>query len=218
MTSINRSFKDLAKKHVEGRDYQIRIASKRSRVLVMAPHGGKIEPGTSEIAEAIADSDYSLYCFEGLKSHAKKLFHVESHRFDEPSASQAVAKSEVIIAIHGQNNRKNAFIMIGGLNSDLRLCVEAALKAADFETRAATKTTRGSDPHNICNRGKLKAAVQLEISRRLRESLKNDDDQLHLFASSIRKAIQMYLKSNNIMKSRNPKGSNRWKILHKTIP
>ena len=164
MTSINRSFKDLAKKHVEGRDYQIIIASKRSRVLVIAPHGGKIEPGTSEIAAAIADSDYSLYRFEGLKSHAKKLFHIESHRFDEPSVLQAVAKSEVIIAIHGQNNRKDVFIMIGGLNSDLRFCVEAALKAAGFDMRPPTKGTGGSDPHNICNRGKLRAGVQLEIN------------------------------------------------------
>lgn len=192
MTSIYRSFKDLAKKEVEGKDYRIRMAFKRCGVLVIAPHGGKIEPGTSEIAEAIAASDYSLYCFEGLKSRANDLLHMESHLFDEPHALQIILKSNVIIAIHGQNNRKDAFIMIGGLNSDLRSYIRAALEAAGFETRPPTKRTRGSDPNNICNRGKLRAGVQLEISRRLRESVINDSDQLRLFVSSIIKAIQLY--------------------------
>lgn len=193
MTSINRGFSVIAKRYVEGRDYQIRIAYKSGGVLVIAPHGGKIEPGTSEIAEAIAKSDFSLYCFEGLKSRLNKLLHIKSHLFDEPNALQAVSRSKVILAIHGQNNRKNPFIMIGGLNSDLCLSVGAALEAAGFETRPPTKRTEGRDPINICNQGKLRAGVQLEISRRLREELKNDSDQLHLFASSIRKAIKMYL-------------------------
>lgn len=208
MTLIYRSFKDLAKKEVEGKDYRIRIAFKRCGVLVIALHGGKIEPGTSEIAEAIAASDYSLYCFEGLKSRANKRLHIESHRFNEPRALQVVSRSDVIIAIHGQNDRKNAFIMIGGLNSDLRSYIRAALEAAGFETRPPTTRTRGFDPNNICNRGKLRAGVQLESSRRLRESLKNDSDQLNLLASSIRKVIRTYLKSNKIMESGNPKGSN----------
>ena len=32
------------------------------------PHGGGIEPGTSEVADAIAGEEFSFYAFEGLKS------------------------------------------------------------------------------------------------------------------------------------------------------
>lgn len=195
MIHVLGGFKRVSEKYIEGRDYRIRKASRTSCVLVIAPHGGKIEPGTSEIAEAIAGRDYSLYCFEGLKSRANNQLHIKSHRFDERSALQAVSKSEVIIAIHGQVNRKNGFIMIGGLNSDLRLLIKETLEARGFEVRPTTKGTEGCHIDNICNRGRLGAGVQLEISRILRDLLVSDSNQLHLFASSIRKAMDMYLKS-----------------------
>ncbi len=60
MTSSYKSFKELAHQEAEGRDYRVRINLKDGPVLVMAPHGGKIEPGTAEIAEAIAGHDYFL--------------------------------------------------------------------------------------------------------------------------------------------------------------
>ena len=62
-----KSFKELADHEVEGQDYRIRIESRDPRVLIMAPHGGKIEPATAEVAEAIAGMDYSFYSFDGLK-------------------------------------------------------------------------------------------------------------------------------------------------------
>ena len=54
MISSYQSFKELADHEVEGQDYRIRIELRDPRVLIMAPHGGKIEPATAEIAEAIA--------------------------------------------------------------------------------------------------------------------------------------------------------------------
>src|SRR5512137_587512 len=89
MTSSYQSFKELADREVEGQDYRIRIELRDARVLIMAPHGGKIEPTTAQIAEAIAGIDYSFYSFEGLKTDSRML-HIESHLFDEPRALQAV--------------------------------------------------------------------------------------------------------------------------------
>jgi phage replication-related protein YjqB (UPF0714/DUF867 family) len=51
----------------------------------------------------------------------------------------------------------------------------------------------GTDPMNICNRGKLKQGVQLEISRKVRDLLRTDGNELQKFASAVRNAIQYYL-------------------------
>jgi phage replication-related protein YjqB (UPF0714/DUF867 family) len=193
MILIERKFEDIAKNYVEGKDYRIRTATRHSDILIIAPHGGKIEPGTSEIAEAIASPNFSLFCFEGLKSRGNRLLHIESHCFNEPNALEIVLKSEVIIAVHGQNSRNSPFVMIGGLNSDLGLLIRDAVEASGFRTKPPTKGTKGCDPANICNRGKSGAGVQLEVSRNLREALKNNGSQLELFATSIRKAIQVYI-------------------------
>jgi phage replication-related protein YjqB (UPF0714/DUF867 family) len=92
MTSY-RSFKELSEHEVEGQDYRIRIELRDPRVLIMAPHGGKIEPTTGEIAEAIAGTTYSSYVLEGLKKEGNAVLHIESHLFDERRALQIVQKT-----------------------------------------------------------------------------------------------------------------------------
>jgi phage replication-related protein YjqB (UPF0714/DUF867 family) len=51
------NFKELAAYEREGHDFRIRIELRNPRILIMAPHGGKIEPSTAEIAEASAGFD-----------------------------------------------------------------------------------------------------------------------------------------------------------------
>lgn len=193
MTSPYKSFKELADQEEEGRDYRIRIDLKDGHVLVMAPHGGKIEPGTAEIAEAIAGNDHSFYSFEGLKEDGNSVLHIESHLFDEPHALQAAEKADIVITVHGQIDQKDAFIMFGGLNDGLCSEIKCQLEASGFQTRPPTKGLEGIDPMNICNRGRSRCGVQLEISRKIRDSLRTNRDQLHSFASAIRRAIQLYL-------------------------
>jgi phage replication-related protein YjqB (UPF0714/DUF867 family) len=186
------SFKELADHETEGQDYRIRIEWRDPRVLIMAPHGGKIEPTTAEIAEAIAGSDYSFYSFEGLKADSHML-HIESRLFDEPRALQAAKKAEVVITVHGQLNQKEEFVMVGGLNESLGSKIATQLKAASFRTRPPAEGLMGNDPMNICNRGRLRQGVQLEISRKVRDLLRRDHQELQKFANAVRRAIQMYL-------------------------
>jgi phage replication-related protein YjqB (UPF0714/DUF867 family) len=186
------SFKELVHREVEGQDYRIRIELRDPRVLIMAPHGGKIEPTTAEIAAAIAGDDYSFYCFEGLKTDSRPL-HIESHLFDEPRALQVVQKADVVIAIHGQIDQKEEFVMVGGLNDSLRSEITRELEKAGFQTRVPTEGLMGTDSQNICNRGKLGRGVQLEVSRKVRDLLRTDENELQKFASVIRKAIRIYL-------------------------
>jgi phage replication-related protein YjqB (UPF0714/DUF867 family) len=188
-----RSFEELRSQEQEGRDYQIRFDLKDERVLIMAPHGGKIERTTSKIAEAIAGENYSLYSFEGVKTDGNDVFHIESHLFDEPRALQAVKKADVVITVHGQINHKEGFVMVGGLNVSLRSEIRRQLEAGGFQTRTPPEGLQGIDPENICNRGRLKGGVQLEISRKERDSLRDDNNRLKAFSEAIRRAIKLYL-------------------------
>ena len=88
--------------------------------MILAPHGGKIEPATTEVAEAIAGIDYSFYSFEGLKADGNGVLHIESHLFDEPRALEAIEKADIIVTVHGQVDQKEEFVMVGGLNDGLR--------------------------------------------------------------------------------------------------
>jgi len=192
MTSPYRNFEDLIQQEVEGRDYQVNVRLRDERVFVMAPHGGKIEPTTSMIAEAIAGENYSYYSFDGLKATGNSVLHIESHLFDEPRALQAVKKADVVITVHGQLNHQEGFTMVGGLHVDLRSEIRRRLEAAGFQTRTPPEGLQGIDSENICNRGRLKGGVQLEVSRKERDSLRTDQGRLTRFAAAIREAIQSY--------------------------
>ncbi len=187
------SFKELSSREVEGQDYRIRVELRDPRVLIIAPHGGKIEPATAEVAEAIAGTDYSFYSFEGLKADGNGVLHIESHLFDEPRALGAVKKANIIITVHGQIDRKEEFVMVGGLDDGLRSEIQRQLEAAGFQTRLPSEGLTGTDPMNICNRGKLGRGVQLEISRKVRDGLRTNQDRLQAFADAVRKGIRSYL-------------------------
>lgn len=198
MTSPYESFKELREREIEGRDYRIRINLKDGPVLVMAPHGGKIEPTTAEIAEAIAGGDYSFYSFEGLKADGNSVLHIESHLFDEPRALEAGKKADIVVTVHGQIDQRDEFVMVGGLHESLGSEIKHQLEAAGFKTRPPTEGLMGTDPMNICNRGRSKQGIQLEISRKVRDLLRTDKDKLQTFANSVRKAIQLYSQKEGI--------------------
>ena len=184
-------FKELADCEVEGQDYRIRIELRDPRVLIMAPHGGRIEPATAEIAEAIAGTNYSFYAFEGLKKDGNRGLHIESHLFDEPRALKTIEKADVVITVHGQIDQKEEFVMTGGLHTPLRSEIARQLEASGFQTRPPVEGLMGTDPQNICNRGKLRQGVQLEVSRKVRDLLRNDTDRLRIFGEAVRRAIAM---------------------------
>jgi phage replication-related protein YjqB (UPF0714/DUF867 family) len=185
------NFRELADHEVEGQDYRIRVELREPGVLIMAPHGGKIEPATAEVAEAIAGMDYSFYSFEELKEDGNGVLHIESHLFNEPRALRAVEKADILITVHGQIDQKDEFVMIGGLHDNLRFKIRQQLEAVGFQTRHPTEGLMGTDPMNICNRGKSKQGVQLEISRKVRDLLRTDRGKIETFAKAVRKAISI---------------------------
>ena len=148
------SFATLAANETEGLHYRIRIAQRPSPFVIVAPHGGLIERGTSEVAAAVAADRFSLYCFESLMLRAKGAgLHITSTRFDEPQALRLIAASEVAIGVHGRKDREDdASIWVGGLHAPLQNAIYDAVKQAGFAAKIAGEGHRlsGRDPANIC--------------------------------------------------------------------
>jgi len=111
------TFDDL--KHSELNDaYRVEVHEVGSRAAIVAPHGGGIEPGTSEVSRAIARGDLSLYLFEGTKKQANSNLHITSTRFDEPRCLQLVKAVEVAVTVHGEGGEREV-VYLGGRHLEL---------------------------------------------------------------------------------------------------
>jgi phage replication-related protein YjqB (UPF0714/DUF867 family) len=185
-----KNFAELSANEIENTDYRIELCRRKSPVAIIAPHGGRIEAGTSEIALAIAGIDYNLYLFEGIKPKGNADLHITSTQFDEPRCVKLVGHCSVVIAIHGMEGSNIERVRIGGLAEALREKIRASLEEADFSAEiAASGDLAGVNPDNICNRGFYGAGVQLEISRGLRDRVMAEQTARTGLAKAIRQAI-----------------------------
>jgi phage replication-related protein YjqB (UPF0714/DUF867 family) len=164
-------FSALARVLIEDVDYVVHADRRNSTLAIVAPHGGGIEPGTSELAAAIARERHSFYAFEGVRSKGNGELHVTSTRFDEPRLLEVVTAAQTVIALHGEAGDREA-VYVGGLDVALGQRLTASLIAAGFSaTPHDDARLHGTDPANLCNRGSSGAGVQLEISRATRRTL-----------------------------------------------
>lgn len=169
-TDLYCNFADLAA-NPQDAEYSILARHHRSPIAVIAPHGGGIEPGTSELARAIAGRGFSLYCFEGLKPDGNEALHITSTRFDEPACLAVVAASKTVLAVHG-SEEQGEVVHVGGRDAQLAEKLCDALNVAGFVAQLDdTAEHPGRDALNICNRGQSGRGCQLEISRSLRLTL-----------------------------------------------
>jgi phage replication-related protein YjqB (UPF0714/DUF867 family) len=186
----------------ERADIDFRVVTRRtgSTYCIAAPHGGGIEPGTSELAIAIAATEHSLYVFEGRKRSNNRALHITSTRFDEPECLALVANTEAVLTLHGEaSDRGVEVVFLGGLDGLLSERVHRALREVQFEVRPhAEPRLHGFDPSNLCNRGWSGAGVQLELSRGLRRTFfasltesgrAEPTARFHAFASAVRSAL-----------------------------
>lgn len=163
------SYAELARRHLEGADFQVRIAHRpESGIAILAPHGGAIEEGTSEVAQALAGVEFNLYLFEGLRAAGNyAALHLTSHRFDEPRCLELLAGCDHVIAIHGcRGDAPQA--LLGGLDTALKERIGAAIATTAIDVRMSGHQYRAVHPHNICNRGRRRAGVQIELTTALR--------------------------------------------------
>lgn len=165
-------YHELAQRYVEGVDYAIRaVFREHSPVAVLAPHGGRIEGRTSEVAHLIAGEEHRLYLFEGLRTTGDNFdrLHLASHRFDEPRALELISDCDTVIAVHGYA-AAGPDVLLGGLNECLKRQIADVLQETGISCLIDGHRFPGKNPLNICNRGRTRAGVQLELSEGLRKT------------------------------------------------
>jgi phage replication-related protein YjqB (UPF0714/DUF867 family) len=191
------TFSELAHSMREGRDFRRRRRKRRGTTAVIAPHGGGIEAGTSEVADAVAADDFSFYAFEGIKSKNGDL-HITSTRFDEPRCVALVRASERAISIHGKKQERQV-VFLGGRDERTLSRLRESLSARGFRYETH-RSALGLNQANICNRTASGVGVQLELSKGLRRSFfaslsksgrRSKTQRFHQFVAAVREAIRV---------------------------
>lgn len=189
---------------VEGTDYARRY--RRHAVLdndlvlntpfpqttVIAPHGGGIEVGTSELCLAIAGYHpatlavtptggpvYDYWMFEGLRSSNNGELHVTSKNCDDPYARSLCAGARYAVALHGCTTAQAGLsdgtqaVLVGGLDGTLKGHLIEELRAVGIQAidAAPYADLNGDHVDNIANRTLLGMGGQMELTTPLRTAM-----------------------------------------------
>jgi phage replication-related protein YjqB (UPF0714/DUF867 family) len=176
---------------VERVDYRRRFKRHRPRTtsVVLAPHGGGIEFGTSELCLAIAGvhpatrvpigQTHDYWMFEGLRSYANDLLHVTSSNCDDRVAVALVGGAAHALGLHGCTAVAAGLpeharaVLVGGRDRAFRLLLLTNLRRAGFQAVDAADHPElgGYDRTNIANRTKTRRGAQLELTTPLRTAM-----------------------------------------------
>jgi phage replication-related protein YjqB (UPF0714/DUF867 family) len=173
---------------------------RENEVFIMAPHGGGIESGTTELALATAgytegfngqpatSATYDFFIFNGINAkYQNGRLHVTSSHYNDATAIELVKNSRISLAFHGCTDQQAAkaagkalkkgeaysACLIGGLDEDFLTLLETRLQGANFNAFIThSEMLNGDLPQNIINRNKRnKGGAQLEITTTFRRSL-----------------------------------------------
>jgi phage replication-related protein YjqB (UPF0714/DUF867 family) len=188
-----KDFADLAKNEVEGRDFLVHTQVRDSGVVVIAPHGGRIEPQTDQIVRLIAGDEFSYYIFE---SRSRRNLHVTSTNFNDPRCLQLIEGSEIVLAIHGCVNEKqrDSTVYCGGLDRIRIKIIKRVLGELEFSADDHPRFA-GDHPKNVCNRGRTGCGIQLELPRYFRDQMASSPVLMKKFPDAIRLALKSKLVS-----------------------
>jgi phage replication-related protein YjqB (UPF0714/DUF867 family) len=122
-----RNFTELSESEREDIDFRIHAVKREgSSSVIVTPHGGAIEPGTSEVAKEVAKNDLSMAIFEGIKPKDNRRLHITSTNFDEPRCVELVQESITVVAIHGEGSSELS-VFLGGRDDELGAQLKATL-------------------------------------------------------------------------------------------
>lgn len=166
------NFNDLMSSEIRDLDFRITYNDFNKSLGVFAIHGGKIEPGTSELAKLISNGTMNEYFFEGIKESNNFSLHITSTNFDEPNALRIASKSVNCLSIHGYIGNGTDAICIGGGNIELANKFSKILKlnTSNIDIIYPCVDYPGASPSNIVNKCQNQG-IQLEFSQSIREKL-----------------------------------------------
>lgn len=162
------------------------------QTVVVAPHGGGIEPGTSELCLAIAGYHpaslagtppvgpvYDYWMFEGIRSTGNAGLHVTSTNCDDPAARSFCAGARRAVTLHGCTEGQagvpsgSQAVLVGGRDATFKsvLCEEFAAVGLWAIDAAGNEALKGDNVQNIVNRTLLGMGAQLEITTAMRTAM-----------------------------------------------
>ena len=162
-----------------------RVDDGRSQeLLILAPHGGEIEPYTDREAEHLLKSlpmkAPAAWICKGFrpnpKGSASQRWHITSSDISEASYPQlgrvGNRKYRFVVSFHGMTEER---ILIGGLaptslRSEIRDAIREAINdlAVPVDLARVGDSFAGSEPSNIVNRYATDGGIQIEQSARAR--------------------------------------------------
>ena len=154
---------------------------------IVAPHGGGIEPGTSELCLAVAGyhpatlvptggPTYDYWMLEGLLSTGNDTLHVTTTNCDDAMARSLCGGARTALTLHGCTTAAAdgmGEVLVGGRHAALRGLLIAQLVAGGFGAVDASghASLAGMAPENLTNRTLLSAGAQLEIVTPVRHAM-----------------------------------------------
>ncbi len=182
-----RSFAAMAATQKEGHDFTVRYEVRNPEAAIIAIHGGAIERHTDTLAVEIAGADLSYYTLVGQRRNENRRYlHVASELFDEPRLSNVLQAAKRVVSIHGVEDHHRSFVMLGGLDLELKRALESRLREIGITVLPPRDDVRGVDTRNVCNKGVARAGAQIEISTRLRAVVGSDEKARSAFCNAVR--------------------------------
>jgi phage replication-related protein YjqB (UPF0714/DUF867 family) len=166
------------------------------KTTIIAPHGGGIEFGTTELCLAIAGyhpatlavtpgtgATYDYWMFEGLRADNNAQLHVTSTHCDDGVALSLCAGVLNVLALHGFDASLAGLpddaqtVLVGGRNDALKQHLLHEFEAADVDAIDAVdhEKLNGNEATNIANRTLLGMGGHLELTGPLRSAMFDDD-------------------------------------------
>lgn len=140
-----------------------------TQTIVMALHGGGIEPGTSEIAIAAAGYHparlmpatdgqglHDFWIFEGLLSKDKDKLHVTASNYNEPIATELVQNAHRCLSLHGCSHRQAKVSSTHPMGS---------FRSADSIPNFGISSWQNSLPHGFRLRMRPRTNLKVKIRR-----------------------------------------------------
>lgn len=142
----------------------------RTKVKLIAPHAGCIEPATGQIVRSLAEGKFDSYLFSGIRrKDCFRTLHVTSIRYDEPHALRFARDSDLAVAVHGCNGEES-YLQIGGGNRERSEGLAAYLDGLGYTIRKESNDLNGEHPDNIVNLARQQG-IQMELSAGFRREL-----------------------------------------------
>jgi phage replication-related protein YjqB (UPF0714/DUF867 family) len=163
-----------------------------TRTVILAPHGGGIERGTSELCLAVAGYHpanlpitppagvtYDYWMFEGIREGGNADLHVTSTGCDDLVAVLLCAGALGALSLHGfkpenldpPRSPDEQVVFVGGCDDLLRDLLVEALHDVNLPVEAAVGELDGDSVCNIVNRTLRGKGAQLELSEPLRDTM-----------------------------------------------